>query len=296
MRYFLLIILACISVQAQDLTNNVVRFTKLPPSAVDTTSVKPMMRTASDGRLRIMSWSALSSLVGGGGGTCDFTEEQCERLKDLVYSNNSSFIQTLPSSGERGITTAVTVRYQINPNDDVFTSASINQGIGAVLYDNAPHDVSGGNRSQDITYTLTKNFTRNGSAATETQSTTYITLLPQFYGVSTNADLSGITYTAISGVLTKTVQQPVQNIISTVSTNNSQYVYFITATSSGLVKDNNNFTYPIGAWGDTSGAVYFWRKPFTITLNDNSTATLYLIRSAVVPTVNLNNFTFTYIP
>lgn len=222
-------------------------------------------------------------------------QTQYEQFLSLIYVNNTSTLSVSPTTGERGISTAITLSYSINSGSDIFTSASINQGVGAASWDSGTETVSGGNRSQTTTYTLTKNFTRNGTPTTETQSATYTAFIPQWAGVSTDSDLSNNTYSSISSLLTKYVQNSTTNISYSFTTTGTEYPYFITASANGTIKDSNGFTYTIDAT-EFSGTGYWYRKSFTLTLNDSSIVTLYMIRAKVIPTANLSAFIFTYFP
>lgn len=201
-----------------------------------------------------------------------FTGAQRDALLALIYQNNTSTLTVSPASGERGISQAVNVNYSITPGNDVFTAASINQGIGAVSWGDGSHTVSGGGQTQTTTYTLTKNFTRNGTTQSQTQTVTYSAYVPQWSGLSTATD-----FTTYSQINSAGLQKSVQS--STTLTNSviaGAKAWFITTKANGTVT-GNGFTYSIGVWGDTT--VFFWRKSVNLTLADGTTAVVYFIRS-----------------
>jgi len=71
-KFLFFALLATLTSFAQSDLNGVVKFVNNPAQAVDTTSVKPVFRRVSDGRLMRMTWAQLLSYLGGGsGGTQD---------------------------------------------------------------------------------------------------------------------------------------------------------------------------------------------------------------------------------
>src|SRR5690606_23820971 len=87
------------------------------------------------------------------------TESQHERVLDLIYINGTSVISVSPSSGERGVNIPLTISYTITPNDDIYGTASINQGIGDVTanIDGNLHSISGGSSAINKSFILTLN-------------------------------------------------------------------------------------------------------------------------------------------
>lgn len=215
------------------------------------------------------------------------SESQHERVLDLIYMNNSNSFSVNPTSGERGINNSLNLNYNIISNDDIFTSASINQGIGSVLanINTGNKTVSGGSSLVNKAFTLTLGFTRNGVANIETKTATYFAYAPQFAGVSTNADLN--TYALMSAALQKFVQS--SPVITKQSSPVNAYVYFISTKNNAQIFDQNNFQQTVGAWND--GVSEFYLKTITLTLADSvTTETMYLYRSRNVKT--LTNFTY----
>jgi len=289
MKYWILLLFASLGLSAQ--TNNLngrVNLVTLPICVADTTLVKPLgrVRTGSNaGRIVEIPYSVIG---GGGGGSCSFTPEQCEALAALIYRNSTSSISVLPLAGERGLSTAISVSYNIVSNQDVFTSASINQGIGSVLSNvNAgTQTISGGNKSNTTAYTLSMTYNRNGTPVNESKTATYTTYIPQWIGVSTATDFT--TYSAITSAgLEKFVQASpsLQKIVNPTA----QYVYLISNNSAARVYDGNNFLQTSGAFND--GVSEFYTRSFSLTLADGTTTgTVYLYRSRNLKT--LSNITY----
>lgn len=217
-----------------------------------------------------------------------FSKSQKDRILDLIYINGTSAFSVSPSSGERGVSTALTVNYNIVSNDDVFGTASINQGIGDVSadIDEGASTASGGSSVVNKSFTLTLNYTRQGEAVEETKSATYTTYTPQWRGVSAETDFT--TYSGLNGELTKFVQSSAATSM-TISPSD-EYVWFVSNKSNAVIKDGNGFTQTIGTWGD--GVSEFYTKSLSLTLADGSTVeTVYLYRTRNTKT--FTNLTFT---
>lgn len=206
----------------------------------------------------------------------------------VEYTNNTATITVSPTQGEKGVAVTVTVTYNIASNNDLFTAASINQGIGSVLtqVNTGAQTTSGGTRLATTAYTLTKSFTRLNVPTNENQSATYTAQVPQWFGVSSATDFAN--YAAINNDtgLQKFLQS--NSAISKEVSPVAQYPWMILTNATGKIFDANNFEQPIGAWGDVSAE--FWRKAVTITLQDGTTATVYFIRCRTTKT--LTNFTY----
>lgn len=216
------------------------------------------------------------------------SESQHERVLDLIYINNSSSFSVNPTSGERGINNSLNLNYNIISNDDVFTAASINQGIGSVFanINTGTNTVSGGTTTQNKTFTLTLAFTRNDVATTETKSATYTTYVPQFAGVSVQTDFADLAAIVAESNLQKFIQASAA--INKQSSPTAQYIWFVSTKNNATILDQNNFGQTVGTWGD--GVSEFYRKSLVITLADGSTETVYLYRTRNVKT--LTNFTY----
>ncbi|RZL47734.1 MAG: hypothetical protein EOP00_11110 [Pedobacter sp.] len=216
-----------------------------------------------------------------------FTDEQKTALLALIYQNSVSTISLSTTTGERGISTALNVSYNIQTKDDVFTSASINQGIGSVLanINTGTKTVSGGFATQNKSFVLSLNYTRNGVATTETKTATYTTYVPQFAGVSTETDFANL-----AAIIAASLQKYVQATpaINKQSSPTAQYIWFVSTKNNAAILDQNNFSQSVGTWGD--GVSEFYRKSLVITLADGTTETVYLYRSRQVKT--LVNFTY----
>lgn len=210
-----------------------------------------------------------------------FTDTQKTALLALIYTNNSSTFTLSPSSGERGVSQAVNVNYSITTGDDIFSSASINQSVGAATWNDGAHSVSGGTKTQTTTYTLTKNFTRNGTATTQTQNATYTSYVPQWAGISADPDFTNYTVINNDAGLQKFIQPG--TAINKSVTPSEQYVWIISISNSLQILDGNNFPQTIGDWG-TAG-VEFWKKQYSLTLSDAVTVvTVYFYRTRITKT------------
>ena len=216
-----------------------------------------------------------------------FTDEQKIALLALIYQNSVNSISLSSITGERGASTALTVFYNILTKDDVFTSASINNGIGNVLpqINTGTQIVSAGNASQNKTWTLAMAYNRNGVARTENKTATYTTYVPQFAGVSASTD-----FTTLAEIIAASLQKFVQSsaAINKQSSPTAQYIWFVSTKNNATILDQNNFNQSVGVWGD--GTSEFYRKSLVITLADSTTETVYLYRSRQVKT--LVNFTY----
>lgn len=221
------------------------------------------------------------------GGTWHFNEEQHTRLLDLIYQNNITTFSTSPSFGERGVSQAVNVVFNIQSKDDVITSASINNGVGNILsyVDQGSTNRAAGNYKVTTTFVLSLGYNRNGVPTVETKNATYNAYTPQFAGVSSETDFTN--YSALSTNLQKYVQS--NSAINKVMTASNQYIWFISTNSAATIKDTNDFVQTVGNWG-TAG-VEFWTKSLNLTLADGTTtSTVYLYRTRQLKT--FSNITY----
>ena len=218
-----------------------------------------------------------------------FNEIQHKKLLDLIYVNNDSTISVSPSSGERGVNTALTVNYNITPNDDVFGTAYIDQGIGDVTddIDAGNQSASGGNSTINKSFTMDLNYTRNGEPQTENKTATYNTYIPQWAGWSSEDDFSTYSEITTETNLQKFIQSSASINKATSPTN--QYIWFISNKNNATIKDTNDFVQTVGIWGNVESE--FYTKPLLLTLADGvTTATVHLYRSR--DTKNLTSFTY----
>src|SRR5690606_13445945 len=201
-----------------------------------------------------------------------FSASQKDRILDLIYQPNASLFSVSPASGERGVSTSLTVSYWVTPNDDEDMTGSINQGIGSITIDGSSHDVSGGSSGVSKTFTMTLNYERQGEAEEETKTATYTAYIPQWKGVSDED-----AYTTYAGIdLTKFIQSSATTTMEV--SPSAEYVWFISNKSNATVLDGNNFVQTVGTWGD--GTSEFYSKSLSLTLADGiTTATVYLYRS-----------------
>lgn len=232
-----------------------------------------------------------NTLIGLQGGATNsyyhLSSGQYDRVLDLIYINNTSFISVSPSSGERGATTSLSVSYAINSGDDVFSTASIDQGLGSVIsnINLGTQSVSGGATVSTKTFTMSLGYTRKGVTMSESKTATYTGLIPQFAGVSNQTDYTS--YATMSSTLTKYIQSSAA--ITKQSSPSAQYIWFISNKVSATILDENNFVQTVGTFGD--GVSEFYTKSLVLTLADDvTTSTVYLYRSRNTKT--LTNFTY----
>lgn len=236
-----------------------------------------------------------NNLLGLQGGDPDnneyyhFTQSQHERLADLVYEDYVVTMSLSPSTGERGLSTPLTLTYNIQSKDDKILEATINQSIGVVTddVDKGSESVSGGSSVSNKTFTMTVDYERKGDEDTTTHSATYTTYIPQWAGVSDETDFS--TYSALGAEagLQKYVQSSAS--INKQSSPTDEYVWFISNKNNATIKDTNDFVQTIGTWND--GVSEFYSKSLSLTLADGTTTvTVYLYRSRNTKT--LTSFTY----
>ncbi len=211
-----------------------------------------------------------------------FSRDQIDRIKDLVYAPYTSSFSKSPSYGERGVVTNYNLVYNIISNDDQISSASINQGIGDVTADIDQGSTSSSQLSStnNITYTLTITYDRNGTVSNDTYNTTFYTYVPQWTGYSSTA-IIGDDYTAIESEsnFNKYVQSS-NSITRTDYSPTNQYIWFISTDSNLVIKDGNGFPQTISALNVEDGASEFYKKSLTLTLSDGTTtATVYTYRT-----------------
>lgn len=310
--FSVLILLLFSSISAQSVFEEpmFIRDSAVEAADLETEDLEVLLRVKQpgtrDGEVRVISIDSLRS-SGGGGGTNNHNalthlqggkpgeyyhldSLQHDKLLDLIYVNNSATISITPSSAERGFNTGLTLSYTINANDDVFGTASINQGIGDVTsdIDGNAHTFSVGTSNNNKSYILTLNYTRKGQSETETKIATFSTYIPQWAGWSSEDDFLN-DYAAISAEtnLQKFVQSSAA--INKVTSPSAQYVWFISNKNNAVIRDQNDFVQTVGTWGD--GTSEFYRKSLNLTLSDGVTsATVYLYRSRNIKT--LSNFTY----
>lgn len=227
--------------------------------------------------------------IGGGGN--QFTADQANELLALIYENYTASFSVSPNFGERGVNVSYSINYNIVSNDDVITSASINQSIGNVTgdVDDGFNSITGESSTTTKTYQLTVNYTRNSTPGTGIHNSTYTSYVPQWAGYSSTDDFTG-DYSVISSE--SNFQKYVQNSTSITKTNFSptgEYIWFISSKNNATIKDGNDFTQTIGTWGD--GVSEFYLKPITLTLADGTTtAIVFLYRSRNVKSLPASTF------
>lgn len=219
--------------------------------------------------------------------THQFTDSEAVLLRALIYLNSINTISLSAATGERGVAQALSVFYNMQTRDDVFTAASINNGIGSVIgnINTGTQIASGGSVSQNKTWTLALAYTRNGAATTENKTATYTTYVPQFAGVAAATDFANL-----AAIVAASFQKFVQASAAIVKQSSpaGQYIWFVSTKNNASILDQNNFGQTVGTWGD--GVSEFYKKSLEITLADATTETVYLYRSRNIKT--LTNFTY----
>ena len=243
--------------------------------------------------------NSLSGLQGGTTGEYyHLTQSQYNQLQSLLYVNNTAILTLSPATGEKAVSTPITLFYNINTGSDIFTSASINQGVGSVLanVNTGTLNVSGGSKLDTATYVLSYTYIRNGQTLSEAKTATYTARTPQWEGISASNTLDSANYATLNSSLTKLIQAqpdggltPALNMSIDVAPTN-QYIYFLTTKSNAAIT-NNGFNVDIQPWGDTvTGG--FWKKSITVTLADGTTtATIWIYRTRTTRTHSSQNYT-----
>lgn len=226
------------------------------------------------------------------------TLDQLNGLIDLLYKFSVNSIVNLTPISEKGVPTPVTIRYNMISNSDTFTSASIDNGVGNVLsrVNTGNNDVAVGNLLDSKTYTLTMNYVRKGSPATEVKSATYTAVVPKWANVSSLAVIDS--YALCSANLGTKILTTSTAISNTGSASN-QYMWFISTSATSDIYDANNFKMSKSLLNSTANAdgtasdPEFYIKSFTMTLQDGSTVTAYSYRTRTLKTFAGNIYRIT---
>jgi hypothetical protein len=210
------------------------------------------------------------------------SDEEREWIQSQMYENYSATISVSPTSAERGVNTSITVGYNISSNDDVITSASINQSIGSVIddVDEGLTSISGGTKSQNTTYTLSIGYTRNGVSGSGNHSATFTTYIPKWYGASeTLEDVTANDYSELSE-LSKVVSSA-NTMNFTHNTTDDEYVWFVSSVNTNKITASG-FDTTIGDWNDSTA--FFWKKAVSSfkLANGTDTTTVYVYRTRLM--------------
>lgn len=216
----------------------------------------------------------------GGGGSCDISDEMCERIKDFFTQNATSSLNSNVSIFEKGVATDITFSYDVQAKDDVITSALFD-GVSIISNLSSSSIV---NASDTITKSLV--VTVESGANIPTINKTAIAYIPQFTGV-TDAEigLPVFTYGALN-TNNKFVQA--SNVLTGTFTLYNEQAFFISRNANAnFVDHTNGFSYSVGEWTDTESFII--KKTVTIYLFDGSseTMTLYKMREEKTGTFNI---------
>lgn len=243
----------------------------------------------------ISNHNDLLNLQGGQTGEYyHFNNTQHSRVLDLIYIDHSIVLNTNPSFGEKGLSESVNLEYTITSNDDVFTYATINNGIGNVLSDinTGFKSVLGGNFILPNNFNLSITYLKNSTPFSAVISKIYDKYTPQWIGTSLLTDFTNASVDIYDDIEAETNLEKKIQLSATMSKSLSpinEYIWFISNKSNAIVQDGNNFIQTIGTWGD--GISEFYKKTLLLTLSDNlTTGTVYFYRSRETKT--LTNFTY----
>lgn len=227
------------------------------------------------------------------------TQAQQDWIAAQLYTNHSATFTVSPSSGERGVSTAITVNYSISSNDDVITSASINQGIGSVLsdVDTGAKTVSGGTTAETKSWQLAIGYTRNGTPGSQNRTATYTATNPKWQGVGSSvSDVTVDSYTdlTVGNGFTKFISASGSMTIN-LNNDTGQYVWFISTQNINKITASG-FDTTIGAWNDDG--VFFWKKAVSgFKLADGTTtATMYVYRTRELQNTGGSTIPFVFNP
>jgi hypothetical protein len=218
-----------------------------------------------------------------------FEENQHAEILALIYKNSINTLTILPTSGERGVVTPLEITYNLLTRDDVFTAASIDNGVGNILpyINDGNRIVAVGSSVVSKTVAMALSYTRKGVASNENKTAVYTAHIPQFAGVSNEPDYGTGNYATIVADFQKFLQSSAT--LQKQSSPEDQYIWFISNKNNAQVLDQNNFNQSVGVWDD--GVSEFYLKSLVLTLADgDTTARVYLYRSRNVKT--LTNFTY----
>ena len=146
----------------------------------------------------------------------------------------------------------------------MITARTINQGVGALATNSGT--ISGGNRVDTTVFTLTTEFTRNGTPTTQNNTVTVSFTPPQYYGSSNVADVSLLNYATLGATLNKLVQT--STTIAQSFSPTAEYVWFVSTKNNATILDGS-LSASIGVWDD--GVSEFYKKTVTYTLADGIT-------------------------
>ena len=245
-----------------------------------------------DGKISTIAHNSTTSL--NSGDYQHLTASQLSRVLAGIYLNNISSISvTTPTSptlgfGERGLSTNVKLTYNINPRDDVFTSALLNNTGSQLVTTEVSTEINLGNKVVSETNTMYLSFTRNTIPTTDnTKSATYNAYVPQWCGASVETDFA--TYALIetertAGRFTKSIQSSA-SILNTV-TPISKYIWFISNKTGAIIKDEvSGAPYIVGAWDDGVSEFYYKKITALLLADGTTTSDLYFYRSRQLKTL-----------
>lgn len=223
--------------------------------------------------------------------------EQYEWILSQLYTDHTATFTVTPSTGERGVNTNVTVNYNIISNDDEITSATINQGIGSVFsdVDDGAKSVSGGIRSNNITWTLSIGYNRMGESGTQNRTATYTTYIPKWHGLSESLeDVTTGNYALLNSELNKLVNNS-NSMSFTHNSNTDEYIWFVSPLNINKITASG-FDTTIGNWNDPG--TFFWKKslPGFVLANGIDTVTIYLYRTREKQNTGGNDIPYVFNP
>jgi hypothetical protein len=199
-----------------------------------------------------------------------FTEEQADKLLDLIFVDAVLSLSVTPTTFEKNKQTTATWTYTITLNDNTLSSITFD---GVDVTSNLS-----GNQSFNIFDTTSKQInTVYVEDSTDSKNATSTALEPQYYGVSSQPSYNNSTYDDLTE-LNKTIQSS-PSISQTISPSN-QYVYFLSTKSNAVIRDGNGF----------NNTEDFEKTLISVKYADGGNQALYQYRSRNAKT--LTNFTY----
>lgn len=202
-----------------------------------------------------------------------FTDEEVERLQDLIYKVGTQTLSVAPTSFEKGVATDVVFSWNVILNDDTLVSATldgndVSDDVNGVVSNYAINGIEV-SKSVNLSTVLNSNNGINNLSNTKTS----VAYIPQYYGKMVSVEPSYL-YNDLQN-FTKFLQSGDSKNVT--DTFNSEYMFFISKKSNAVIKDGNDFVLTIGDFNSTTD--FFIKKQVTVYLSNGNTETMYLYRT-----------------
>ena len=212
-----------------------------------------------------------------------FTDDEEDRLRDLIYKIATQSISASPSSFEKGNETNVTFTWNVIKNDDTITSVTLDSNNVTSQADGTSKQLVVSNLTESKSVTLATVVNRNGSSETLNNTKTVPGFSPQYIGKMTTVE-PVTSYTGLASH-TKKVQSS-SSLSGNISLNN-EFLFFLSTSATKTPKDNlTGFDLSIGDWNNSTAFII--KKAITITLADGTTENMTLYRTREKKTQTLN--------